>query len=77
MKQIISILNQHSQPCVDSLKNSISNCRFIFTCNFKNRIIEPLHSRCSVIEFKINGNKAILASQFMTRVEDILKAEGE
>ena len=52
------------------------NCRFIFTCNYKNRIIEPLHSRCAVIEFKINGNKAILASQFMNRVESILKEEG-
>ncbi len=51
------------------------NCRFIFTCNYKNRIIEPLHSRCSVIEFKINGNKAILASQFMTRLEGVLKTE--
>ena len=52
------------------------NCRFIFTCNYKNRIIEPLHSRCAVIEFKINGNKAILASQFMGKVEHILKTEG-
>ena len=52
------------------------NCRFIFTCNYKNRIIEPLHSRCSVIEFKINGNKAQLASEFMNRVETILKDEG-
>ena len=51
------------------------NCRFIFTCNYKNRIIEPLHSRCAVIEFKINGNKAILASQFMTRLEGVLKRE--
>jgi len=52
-----------------------NNCRFIFTCNFKNRIIEPLHSRCAVIEFKINGNKAHLAAQFMGRVEKILKTE--
>ena len=51
------------------------NCRFIFTCNYKNRIIEPLHSRCSVIEFKINGNKNQLAHEFMGRTESILKEE--
>ena len=67
---------QSTQPALRGfIEEFHKNCRFIFTCNFKNRIIEPLHSRCSVIEFKINGNKAILASQFMTRVEDILKAE--
>ena len=68
---------QSTQPALRGfIEEFHRNCRFIFTCNFKNRIIEPLHSRCSVIEFKINGNKAILASQFMTRIEDILKAEG-
>ena len=68
---------QSTQPALRGfIEEFHRNCRFIFTCNFKNRIIEPLHSRCAVIEFKINGNKAILASQFMTRVEDILKAEG-
>ena len=68
---------QSTQPALRGfIEEFHRNCRFIFTCNFKNRIIEPLHSRCAVVEFKINGNKAILASEFMTRVEDILKAEG-
>jgi DNA polymerase III delta prime subunit len=52
------------------------NCSFIFTCNFKNRIIQPLHSRCAVIDFKLqNGQKAKMASAFMKRVEQILKEE--
>ena len=68
---------QSTQPALRGfIEEFHRNCRFIFTCNFKNRIIEPLHSRCSVIEFKINGNKAILASQFMGKVEHILKTEG-
>jgi len=68
---------QSTQPALRGfIEEFHKNCRFIFTCNFKNRIIEPLHSRCSVIEFKINGNKAILASQFMGKVEHILKTEG-
>jgi DNA polymerase III delta prime subunit len=52
------------------------NCGFILTCNFKNRIIEPLHSRCSVIDFKI-GKKdmAKLAIQFLKRVTSILTTE--
>jgi len=67
---------QSTQPALRGfIEEFHRNCRFIFTCNYKNRIIEPLHSRCSVVEFKINGNKAILASQFMSRVEDILKSE--
>jgi len=67
---------QSTQPALRGfIEEFHKNCRFIFTC-FKNRIIEPLHSRCSVIEFKINGNKAILASQFMGKVEHILKTEG-
>jgi DNA polymerase III delta prime subunit len=54
-----------------------SNCGFIFTCNFVNRIIDPLHSRCSVVEFKIGAKeKADLAKQFMLRTGDILTAEG-
>ena len=52
------------------------NCGFILTCNFKNRIIEPLHSRCSVIEFKIHGaEKPNIASSFMKRVGSILDGE--
>jgi len=52
------------------------NCRFIFTCNYKNKIIEPLHSRCAVIEFGINGkDKPKLASRFFKRVCEILVKE--
>jgi DNA polymerase III delta prime subunit len=52
------------------------NCGFILTCNFKNRIIEPLHSRCSVIEFKIaNEDKQAIAAQFYKRVTNILETE--
>jgi DNA polymerase III delta prime subunit len=52
------------------------NCGFILTCNFKNRIIEPLQSRCSVVEFKIpNSDKPKLAAGFYKRVMDILQKE--
>jgi len=53
-----------------------SNCSFIFTCNFKNRIIDPIHSRCTVIDVKPNGSKAKMATAFFKRVESILKEEG-
>jgi len=53
-----------------------SNCRFIFTCNFKNRIIKPLQSRCSVVEFAIKGKeKQKLAGEFFKRVISILEME--
>lgn len=53
------------------------NCGFILTCNFKNRIIAPLHSRCSIVDFKIqNSDKPKLAAQFMKRVEMVLTTEG-
>ena len=52
-----------------------NNCSFIFTCNFKNRIIDPIHSRCTVIDFKPNGSKAKMATQFFKRVENILAEE--
>lgn len=52
------------------------NCGFILTCNFKNRIIAPLHSRCSVIDFKIaNSDKPKLAAQLLKRCEEILAKE--
>ena len=52
------------------------NCSFIFTCNFKNRIIQPLHSRCAIIDFKLkNGDKAKMATAFFKRIEQILKTE--
>lgn len=53
-----------------------SNCSFVFTCNFKNKIIEPLHSRCAVIDFTMKANeKASMAAQFFKRVNNILTEE--
>lgn len=53
------------------------NCRFILTCNFKNKIIEPIHSRCSVVDFKIpKEDKQKIAAAFYKRACDILKKEG-
>ena len=68
-------LNPNStQPALRNFMEEYSkNCGFILTCNFKNRIIEPLHSRCSVIEFKIDKeDKPKMASQFFKRVCNIL-----
>ena len=69
---------QSTQPALRNFMEEFSNnCGFILTCNFKNRIIEPLHSRCSVVDFTMtNKEKAGLASQFMKRVENILKMKG-
>lgn len=71
-------LNANStQPALRGFIEEFSNnCRFIFTCNFKNRIIEPLHSRCAVVEFKVeNKDKPAIMSAFYKRVVGILKAE--
>lgn len=52
------------------------NCRFIFTCNYKNKIISPLHSRCSVIDFSVKGkDKQTIATHFFRRVNSILEQE--
>jgi DNA polymerase III delta prime subunit len=53
-----------------------NNCRFIFTCNYKNKIIEPLHSRCAVIDFTIKGKQRTqLAGNFFKRLQHILNQE--
>ena len=55
----------------------IGNCRFIFTCNYKNKIIAPLHSRCAVIDFAIKGKERTeVAGHFYKRLQEILAAEG-
>ena len=66
---------QSTQPALRNFMEEYSkNCGFVMTCNFKNRIIEPLHSRCSVIDFNLRvKDKPKLAKQFMVRVRDILK----
>ena len=52
------------------------NCRFIFTCNYKNKILDPIHSRCTVIEFGIKGKeKQQIAAQFFGRLNNILDTE--
>ena len=68
---------QSTQPALRGFIEEFSNnCRFILTCNFKNRIIEPLHSRCSVIEFNLSKKDLPpLMAKFMTRAEIILKTE--
>jgi DNA polymerase III delta prime subunit len=71
-------LNPNStQP---ALRNAIEefavNCSFIFTCNYKTRIIEPLHSRCAVIDFGLkNDEKASMAAQFFKRLQGVLETE--
>jgi len=67
---------QSTQPALRGfIEEFANNCRFILTCNFKNRIIEPLHSRCGVYEFN-GGDKATLCGEFMSRCQEILLNEG-
>lgn len=71
-------LNPNStQPALRNFMEEFSvNCGFILTCNFKNKIIDPLQSRCSVVDFKISkDDKAKLALQFLKRTLEILKIE--
>jgi DNA polymerase III delta prime subunit len=71
-------LNPNSiQPALrNAIEEFSTNCTFIFTCNYKARIIEPLHSRCSVIDFTLrNGEKQKMAAAFFKRVQMILKTE--
>jgi DNA polymerase III delta prime subunit len=71
-------LNPNStQPALrNAIEEFASNCSFIFTCNFKNRIIDPLHSRCAVIDFSLkNGEKDKMAAQFFKRIQTVLQSE--
>jgi DNA polymerase III delta prime subunit len=71
-------LNPNStQPALrNAIEEFAGNCSFIFTCNYKNRIIEPLHSRCAVVDFALkNGEKAKMASAFFKRVQSVLQSE--
>ena len=59
-----------------SIEEFSANCRFIFTCNYKNKIIQPLHSRCTVIDFAVNKrDKPTIAAQFFSRINQILETE--
>ena len=59
-----------------SIEEFSANCRFIFTCNYKNKIIQPLHSRCTVIDFAVNKrDKPTIAAQFFSRLTYILEEE--
>jgi len=72
-------LNPNStQPALRAfIEEFANNCRFIFTCNFKNRIISPLHSRTAVIEFKLTkADRPKMAGRFMKRLSEILVTEG-
>ena len=65
------------QPALRNfIEEFAGNCSFIFTCNYKNRIIDPLHSRCAVIEFSLkNGEKAKMATAFFKRIQSVLQSE--
>ena len=68
---------QSTQPALRGFMEEFhKNCGFILTCNYKNRLIEPLHSRCSVVDFIIpKSDKPKLAAEFFSRVQTILKDE--
>ena len=68
---------QSTQPALRGFMEEFhKNCGFILTCNYKNRLIEPLHSRCSVIDFNIpKSEKPNLATEFMRRMVNILQSE--
>ena len=71
-------LNPNStQPALrNAIEEFAGNCSFIFTCNFKNRIIDPLHSRCAVIDFQLKSNeKSQMAAQFFKRIQQVLQSE--
>ena len=69
---------QSTQPALRNFMEEFSkNCGFILTCNFKNRIIEPLHSRCAVIEFNMSKkDSGVLCAEMLKRIQFILDTEG-
>ena len=71
------MMKDHIQPAMRAFIEEFSNnCRFIFTCNYKNRIIPALHSRCSVVDFRIQrDDKPILAQKFSMVATGILDGE--
>jgi DNA polymerase III delta prime subunit len=71
-------LNPNStQPALrNAIEEFATNCSFIFTCNYKSRIIEPLHSRCAVVDFNLKSTeKAAVAKDFYKRILTILQSE--
>jgi DNA polymerase III delta prime subunit len=71
-------LNPNStQPALrNAIEEFSTNCSFIFTCNYKTRIIEPLHSRCAVVDFALKGNEKVdMAGQLFKRIQSILESE--
>jgi DNA polymerase III delta prime subunit len=60
----------------NAIEEFASNCSFIFTCNYKNKLIDPLHSRCAVVDFTLKNNeKTQMAGQFFKRIQSILQSE--
>jgi DNA polymerase III delta prime subunit len=60
----------------NAIEEFASNCSFIFTCNYKNKLIDPLHSRCAVVEFNLkSAEKTQMAGQFFKRIQSILQSE--
>ena len=82
-KHKVIIIDEADNPTSDvqlllraSIEEFSKNCRFIFTCNYKNKIIDPLHSRCSVVDFSIHKrDKPTIAAQFFSRLTYILEEE--
>lgn len=67
---------QAQQAFRNAIEQFAFNCTFIFTCNFKEKIIEPIHSRCAVIDFRLSKDeRSAMAAQFFKRVQEILKNE--
>ena len=66
-----------TQPALrNAMEEFAANCSFIFTCNYKSKLIQPLHSRCAVIDFSLKGDeKSSMASQFFKRIQGILQSE--